>query len=132
MAPNDYADVLITYLMRRQPGAAAAAPLDDNLDAVCREGLENLLAMQHRDPSNFALRDVHGKRETYAVGAFRYGMSALVKIALAGSGEVKRGSMCQPHSSQATNHGVKTMSAANTSGANATRGRRRGEVLRRA
>ena len=67
---NDFADILIVYLLRR----SVAAPLDDNLDTICREGVENLLAMQHREVSNFAILDVRGKRETYTAGAFRYGM----------------------------------------------------------
>ena len=67
---NDFADVLIMYAMRLHWGQ----PLDDNLLAMVREGATNLAAMQHRSPSNFALLDSAGKRETYTAGAFRYGM----------------------------------------------------------
>jgi hypothetical protein len=67
---NDFADILIAYLERRRSTAA----LEDNLVELCGEGAENLMAMQHRDPGNFALPDAQGKRETYTAGAFRYGM----------------------------------------------------------
>lgn len=67
---NDFADILITYLMRMD-GAQA---LDDNLQTICREGLENLMAMQHREDSNFALPDARGRMHVYTRGAFRYGM----------------------------------------------------------
>ena len=67
---NDFADILTCYLMRLDlPGA-----LDDNLDAICREGIANLLAMQHRDEGNFARPDRKGRQHTYTTGAFRYGM----------------------------------------------------------
>jgi hypothetical protein len=36
--------------------------------------MENLLALQHRSPDNFALPDASGRREHYSAGAFRYGM----------------------------------------------------------
>ena len=68
---NDFADSLIAFLMRQSPDLTA---LDDNVAAICREGTQNLLAMQHRGADNFALTDQRGKRETYTAGAFRYGM----------------------------------------------------------
>lgn len=67
---NDFADTLIMMLMHK----LAANPVEDNLSVMCSEGVENLLAMQHCDTSNFALKDSRGKRETYTAGAFRYGM----------------------------------------------------------
>jgi hypothetical protein len=67
---NDLSDWVILGWMRTR----AAAPFDDNQLAIDREATQNLLAMQHRDPSNFALPDVDGKREHYTAGAFRYGM----------------------------------------------------------
>jgi hypothetical protein len=68
---NDFADSLIAFLMRQSPDLSA---LDDNLATICREGTQNLLAMQHRGADNFALMDHSGKRETYTAGAFRYGL----------------------------------------------------------
>jgi hypothetical protein len=41
---------------------------------ICREGAENLMAMQHRGADNFALSDLTGNRENYTAGAFHYGM----------------------------------------------------------
>ena len=67
---NDFADILLIYLLKR-PGMPA---LDDNLPAICAEGVENLLALQQRGPENFALPDARGGRETYTAGAFRYGL----------------------------------------------------------
>jgi hypothetical protein len=67
---NDFSDELIMYLMRLRN----VEPLDDNLRAMCREGAENMMAMQHREATNFALLDWRGKQETYTTGAFRYGM----------------------------------------------------------
>ncbi len=67
---NDFADILIAYLMRMDLTEA----LDDNLRTMCREGLENLLVMQHRGPDTFAVRDRKGRTHTYTAGAFRYGM----------------------------------------------------------
>lgn len=67
---NDFSDILISYLMRQD----ATDVLDDNLDAMCREGIENLLAMQHHGNSNFAHRDSKGREGVYTDGAFRYGM----------------------------------------------------------
>ena len=67
---NDFADILITYLLRLD----LEESLDDNLDSICQEGLTNLLAMQHRREDNFALRDKKGRLHTYTAGAFRYGM----------------------------------------------------------
>ena len=68
---NDFADSLIVFLMRQSPDMIAS---DDNVVIICREGLQNLLAMQQRGAENFALTDQRGKRETYTAGAFRYGM----------------------------------------------------------
>jgi hypothetical protein len=67
---NDFADILIMYVNHQ----GCAQPLDDNLDVICREGAENLMAMQHRGPDNFALGDTTGRRENYTAGAFHYGM----------------------------------------------------------
>lgn len=67
---NDYSDILIMYIMRQQH----IVPMDDNLRAMCIEGTRNLLAMQHKEPSNFALVDHRGMQENYTAGAFRYGM----------------------------------------------------------
>ena len=68
---NDYTDSLIMYIMRQDK---RINPLDDNLLNMCREGVENLVAMQHQEDSNFALVDHRGKQEKYTKGAFRYGM----------------------------------------------------------
>ncbi|MHB0997676.1 MAG: hypothetical protein ACYC27_00405 [Armatimonadota bacterium] len=67
---NDYSDILIMYLMRQK----GIKTIDDNLTVMCREGTQNLLKMQHKEPTNFALTDSRGKRENYTAGAFRYGM----------------------------------------------------------
>lgn len=67
---NDFADILIEHLMRR----GLSNSTEDNLDEMCREGIENLLACQHREAANFALTDTRGRRETYTAGAFRYGL----------------------------------------------------------
>ncbi|MBI5834546.1 MAG: hypothetical protein HZB16_19785 [Armatimonadetes bacterium] len=67
---NDYADLLIAQVMRRR----ADRVLDDNLSPMLGEATENLLAMQHRQPTNFSLRDTHGVQHTYTAGAFRYGL----------------------------------------------------------
>ncbi len=67
---NDFCDLLMLYLYRLDLDRV----LDDNLDAICREGLENMMAMQHRQATNFALRDAAGRQHTYTAGAFRYGM----------------------------------------------------------
>lgn len=67
---NDYADTLIMYNLRLH----GCSVMDDNLVSMCREGTQNLLAMQHKDPSNFSLMDSHGVQHTYTAGAFRYGM----------------------------------------------------------
>lgn len=67
---NDFSDNLIMYAMRLH----GLKPLDDNLAAMVREGAANMMAMQHREAANFALRDARGKQETYTAGAFRYGM----------------------------------------------------------
>ena len=68
---NDFADILISYVMKQQ---AVEKPLDDNLTQICREGAENLLAMQHKTPDNFAIPVEGRKTEIYTAGAFRYGM----------------------------------------------------------
>jgi hypothetical protein len=67
---NDYSDTLISYLMRMR----GVLPTKDNLTVMCREGTQNLLAMQHTDNTNFALIDQRGKQERYTAGAFKYGM----------------------------------------------------------
>lgn len=67
---NDFADVLIMTVLRKR----APQPLDDNLAEICTEGTRNLLAMQHREASNFARTNASGKREHYTAGAFRYGL----------------------------------------------------------
>ena len=46
----------------------------DNRQKIVREVMENVLAMQHRNPENFALKESSGKQEFYTAGAFRYGM----------------------------------------------------------
>ena len=67
---NDAADLAVLYAMLRR--ASPAAP--DHRDGLLREVIENLLALQHRSPDNFALPDASGRREHYSAGAFRYGM----------------------------------------------------------
>ncbi|MHB1456556.1 MAG: hypothetical protein ACYC0V_06540 [Armatimonadota bacterium] len=67
---NDFSDIFISYQMRRH----GMKPFDDNLTSMCNEATRNLLAMQHKDPTNFALVDHRGKQEHYTAGAFRYGM----------------------------------------------------------
>jgi len=67
---NDFADILIMYVNHQ----GCAEPLNDNLEEICREGAQNLMAMQHRGTDNFALGDATGRRENYTAGAFRYGM----------------------------------------------------------
>lgn len=67
---NDFCDTLILYLQRFD----LRESLDDNLETICREGLENMIAMQHRGQSSFALQDAKGRTHTYTAGAFRYGM----------------------------------------------------------
>jgi hypothetical protein len=67
---NDLADLLV--LNRMLLGAEPAAA--DRRRALGDEVLQNLLAMQHRDSDNFAVREVDGRRETYTRGAFRYGL----------------------------------------------------------
>ncbi len=65
---NDLADLLILHLMRRPMNGTAK----DNRDAMCRESLANLIALQYRGDGNFA-RPGFGKHEHYTAGAFRYG-----------------------------------------------------------
>ena len=60
---NDPADLVVLYRLN----AAGAGAL---VDGVTR----NLLASQHRESDNFALREVSGRQETCTAGAFRYGM----------------------------------------------------------
>lgn len=67
---NDFADLLIMYLSKRN----GIVPMNDDVSTICSEGARNLMAMQHRDESNFALKDSLGKQETYTAGAFHYGM----------------------------------------------------------
>lgn len=67
---NDFPDILMLYLLRRD----LPRVLDDNLEAICGEGLDNFLNMQHREESNFALPDRKGRTHVYTAGAFRYGM----------------------------------------------------------
>lgn len=67
---NDFADVLVMTALRLR----AAHPLDDNVAVLVREATENLLAMQHAGPDNFARADASGRSERYTAGAFRYGL----------------------------------------------------------
>jgi hypothetical protein len=67
---NDFPDTLMLYLQRKD----LAATLDDDLDTLCVEGLENLMAMQHRGSESFPRRDAKGRLFMYTAGAFRYGM----------------------------------------------------------
>ncbi|MHB1460361.1 MAG: hypothetical protein ACYC1M_03655 [Armatimonadota bacterium] len=69
---NDFADMLIMYLMRPTKHNL----LDDNLPQMQQEGVLNLLAMQHTSADNFALLDHRGLQEHYTAGAFRYGVFA--------------------------------------------------------
>lgn len=48
--------------------------VDDNRVALADEVTANLLAMQHRSPENFALKEASGRQQHYTAGAFRYGM----------------------------------------------------------
>ena len=67
---NDFADILIMHLMHLDD----ANHQEDNLRQMCTEAVRNLLAMQHTEPTNFAIEDHRGIRENYTSGAFRYGM----------------------------------------------------------
>lgn len=67
---NDPADLLVLYQMLH----AVKPSVPDNRRALADEVLANLLAMQHRSPDNFAIKETSGKREHYTAGAFRYGM----------------------------------------------------------
>jgi hypothetical protein len=60
---NDLADLLVLYRLNG-PGSPGL------VDGATR----NLLALQYRDPGNFALKEASGRQETYTAGAFRYGM----------------------------------------------------------
>jgi len=79
---NDFSDWLILQWMRTK----VADPLDDTLLQTCRDATRNLLAMQHRSPTNFALRDSSGKQENYTAGAFRYGMFVTGELMSEGTG----------------------------------------------
>ncbi|MBP5274459.1 MAG: hypothetical protein ILO36_05950 [Abditibacteriota bacterium] len=68
---NDFSDILIMYLMRLP---RFGKPFDDNLAEMCRQGTENLMAMQNASEGTLALTDHRGIREKYTKGAFRYGM----------------------------------------------------------
>ncbi|MBQ9359319.1 MAG: hypothetical protein IJT95_07240 [Abditibacteriota bacterium] len=68
---NDFSDILIMYLMRLP---RFDRPFDDNLREMCRQAVDNLMAMQNLSGENFALTDRRGVRELYTKGAFRYGM----------------------------------------------------------
>lgn len=67
---NDLADLFILHDMRRSLPRA----VEDNRDALCRESLRNLLALQYQGDGNFALLEESGRQEHYTEGAFRYGM----------------------------------------------------------
>jgi len=67
---NDPADIAVLYQMARR----AKPIVPDNRQALVNEVVANLLAMQHRSPENFALKEASGKQEHYTAGAFRYGM----------------------------------------------------------
>jgi hypothetical protein len=79
---NDLSDWVILGWMRTH----AAVLFDDNLLTINREATRNMLAMQHREPGNFALADAEGKREHYTAGAFRYGMFATGEWMTEGNG----------------------------------------------
>lgn len=66
---NDAADLLVLYRLR-----PARTPAADNRVALADEVTANLLAMQHRSPENFALKEASGRQQHYTAGAFRYGM----------------------------------------------------------
>jgi len=66
---NDFADLLIMNTMRRSIESD-----DEHLENMCHEAVQNLLAMQHRQPGNFALTNSSGRREIYTAGAFHYGL----------------------------------------------------------
>lgn len=67
---NDPADILVLYRMMQE--IQPAAP--DNRRALADEVQANLLALQHRNSQNFALKEADGRQEHYTAGAFRYGM----------------------------------------------------------
>jgi hypothetical protein len=67
---NDPADILIVYRMLQNMEPTVA----DNRRVLADEVMTNLLAMQHRGPDNFALREASGGQEHYTAGAFHYGM----------------------------------------------------------
>ena len=79
---NDYSDWLILQWMRRD----VTDPFDDTVLQTSRDATRNLLAMQHRAPTNFALPDSTGKRENYTSGAFRYGMFITGEMMSEGTG----------------------------------------------
>ncbi|MEI6239214.1 MAG: hypothetical protein WCR51_02380 [Planctomycetia bacterium] len=79
---NDAADLLILYQM-----LGTAKPIvQDNRTALREDVLANLLAMQHRTPDNFALREASGKQLHYTAGAFRYGMFETGEFLTEGTG----------------------------------------------
>jgi hypothetical protein len=67
---NDLADLLILLQMVR----SGVPEQKEEKRALANEVLENLLALQHRNPENFALREPSGRQEQYTAGAFRYGL----------------------------------------------------------
>jgi hypothetical protein len=67
---NDFSDILIMHTMRIH----APVNIQENITVLCREASQNLMAMQHRSPDNFALPDSRGRQEIYTAGAFHYGM----------------------------------------------------------
>ena len=67
---NDSADLVVMHQMLREAKPVVA----DNRQKLVQEVMENVLAMQHRRPENFALKESSGKQEFYTAGAFRYGM----------------------------------------------------------
>ncbi len=67
---NDAADLVV---LNRMLGTARPA-VADNRQKLVREVTDNILAIQHRSPDNFALKEASGRQEFYTAGAFRYGM----------------------------------------------------------
>jgi hypothetical protein len=67
---NDLADLLILLQMVR----AEVPEQREEKRGLAGEVLENLLALQHRSPENFALKEPGGQQEFYTAGAFRYGL----------------------------------------------------------
>lgn len=67
---NDPADILVLYRMMEGVKPAVA----DNRRNLADEVQNNLLALQHSSPENFALKEADGRQEYYTAGAFHYGM----------------------------------------------------------